>query len=73
MSGITSIEWIDNSGEILSNTTTQNELDLVFDPVTDDLSLQGVEFTCRLVADTTQTLPLKVVLLRKWFLYRIGM
>jgi hypothetical protein len=65
---VTSIAWI-NSGVILSSTTTQNELDLVFDPVTDDLALQGVELTCILIAGVTRTLSLQVVLLRKWFQY----
>jgi hypothetical protein len=62
-SRITSLAWIDASGEVIP--ATRNQVDLVFNPVTDDLSLQGAELTCRLVAGVTQTLSLRIVLLRK--------
>ncbi len=41
-----SITWQNSTGDILNQTTSDNRLELVFDPVTDSPSLQGAEFTC---------------------------
>jgi hypothetical protein len=69
LEAITSLVWINANGVILASTT-QNQLDLVFDPVTDDLSQQGVELTCRLISvGRTQTQSLQIVLLRKCVIF----
>ena len=40
------IQWRDDTGGVLIDTTSETELELVFDPVNDSATLQGSEFTC---------------------------
>ena len=94
---ISSISWINATGEVLVNETAgeilmnktvgevlisaqfQTLLELVFDPVTDDQSLEGAELTCRVVTvdGEVATQTFQVTLLReckhsKCFLHESG-
>ena len=46
---ISSISWINGTGDVLISAPSQTLLELVFDPVTDDQSLDGTELTCQVV------------------------
>ena len=57
---VTSIEWRDQSFDVLASTTNQTVLDYSISPVTDDL--HGQQFTCVVVAGaTTYTETVEIV------------
>lgn len=45
-SSIDTITWTNSRGDVLASAVSANQLELVFDPVTDDDSLQGETLTC---------------------------
>lgn len=60
------IWWSDLNGTVLANSTSGNQLELVFDPVNDSLTLQGAEFICSVSAGgRVENQSFQVVLARK--------